>query len=333
MFYLPLVPYALFLALKSKSLGFFAATNPGIQESGNGLESKYTTLLKFPKKIIPNTLFITKHSSIEQTITKLKLKNISFPLIAKPDIGFRGLLVKKINNEAELKTYLTNYNSLNLLIQEYIDLPYECGIFYVKNPKNNVGKVTSITLKKYLTVKGNGTDTLKNIILKNSRGKKYAKLMFELHKDKLKNILPNGEDFVLSTIGNHAKGTQFINGNYLISNKLNIMLANLSETITGWNYGRLDIKYHNFNDLVNGKNFKIIELNGVISEPTHIYDAQSGSYFLALKEIAKHWKYLQEIAVQNHKEKKVAYANFSYVLNLYFRYNNYKKLIKKLAIF
>jgi hypothetical protein len=331
MFYLPLVPYACYLALKSRSVGFFLAANPGIQESGNGLESKYSTLLKFPNQYRPNTIFVQKNSAIEQTINSLKLKNILFPLIAKPDIGFRGLLVKKIYNIDELNAYLTKYNSINLLIQEYIDLPNECGIFYIKNLNNNSGEVTSLTLKKYLSVIGNGTDTLKSLILKNNRSKNYAELMFSLHKEKLENIIQINEEFILSTIGNHAKGTQFINGNYLISSKLNNMIHDLSQSIVGWNYGRLDIKYHNFNDLVNGKNFKIIELNGIISEPTHIYDAEKGTYFSALKNIAKHWKYLQKIAVENHKNNQVTYASFSYVSKLYFRYNNYLKTIKKLA--
>ena len=331
MFYTPLVPYALYLALKSKSFGFFFATNPGIQESGNGLESKYSTLLKFPDKYKPNTIFVTKNITIEQTINNLKINNISFPIIVKPDIGFRGLLVKKIYTVDELKAYLKKYNSINLLIQEYIDLPNECGLFYIKNLKNDTGKVTSITLKKYLSVTGNGTDTLKNLILNNNRSKIYAKLMFSLHKERLENIIPNNQEFILSTIGNHAKGTQFFNGNYLISNKLNAIIHDLSQSITGWNYGRLDIKYQNFDDLINGENFKIIELNGVISEPTHIYDAEKGTYFTALKDIAKHWKYLQQIAVENHKTKKANYAPISYVLKLYFRYNGYLKTIKKLA--
>ena len=43
-----------------------------------------------------------------------------FPLIIKPNIGFRGLLVKKINSEREL---------LDIGIQEYLDQQNAISIF------------------------------------------------------------------------------------------------------------------------------------------------------------------------------------------------------------
>ena len=43
MFYVPVVPYAIYLALKSRSFGFFSAVNPAIEGSGNGLESSPLT--------------------------------------------------------------------------------------------------------------------------------------------------------------------------------------------------------------------------------------------------------------------------------------------------
>ena len=99
MFYVPLLPYAFYLAIKSRSFGFFSAVNPSIDGSGNGLESKYKTTLLIPSEYKPKTIFIPKNKSIIKIFENLENEKIIFPLIIKPDIGFRGLLVKKINSK------------------------------------------------------------------------------------------------------------------------------------------------------------------------------------------------------------------------------------------
>jgi len=134
MFYVPLLPYAFYLAIKSRSFGFFSAVNPSIEGSGNGLESKYKTLQLIPKEYIPTSVFVIKNQKFEKTLTDIKNEKIGFPLIIKPNIGFRGLLVKKINSERELQNYLKKYNTIDLIIQEFIAYKNECGIFYYKIP-------------------------------------------------------------------------------------------------------------------------------------------------------------------------------------------------------
>jgi len=290
MFYVPVVPYALLLAIKSRSFGFFSAVNPAIEGSGNGLESKYDTVLLVPEKYSPKTIFIEEGLKIDAILLKISSQNISFPLIIKPDIGFRGLLVKKINSEKELSSYIQKYNSINLIVQELINLKKECGIFYYRIPGDKKGTITSITLKKYLTVNGDGKSTLFELIKKDKRAKIYIELISELNKDKLHTIPFKNEEIILNIIGNHSKGTQFINGNHLISNELTAILDKLNKNIKGWYYGRVDIKYNSFDELLRGENFKIIEINGIISEPTHIYDPNKGTYLDALKTIKNHWK-------------------------------------------
>ena len=328
MFYVPVVPYALYLAIKSRSFGFFSAVNPAIEGSGNGLESKYKTVQLVPKKYSPETIFVKKGETIEDVLPKILIHHIKFPLIIKPDIGFRGLLVKKINSEEELSAYIKKYNSINLIVQELIDYNNECGIFYYKIPGENKGSITSITLKKYLTVVGDGKSTLLELIKNDKRAKVYIQLISELNKDKLATVPSESEEIILNIIGNHSKGTQFINGNHLISEELIEILDDLSSNIEGWHYGRVDIKYKSFNELLKGQNFKIIEINGIISEPTHIYDASSVSYLSALKAIKDHWKLAYIIGVHNHKSNNIPYTNLKYLINLY---SNYKKYLKKVS--
>lgn len=329
MFYIPNLPYAFYLAIRAKNPVFFSATNPSIKNSGNGTESKFDVLQLIPEKYCPKSILVLPQTNFDTVLNEIAQKEISFPLIVKPDIGFRGLLVKKINSTSELKEYLHSY-PINIIIQEFLDFKNECGIFYHRNPTKEKGWISSLTLKRFLTVTGNGTNTLLQLILNDERAKLYADILKDIHKNKLTTIPKNKEVVKLSVIGNHSKGTQFINGNHLITKQLEETFDLVNKSIKGWYYGRVDIKYNSFEELQQGKNFKILEINGIISEPTHIYDSKNYTYFKALKAIRTHWKSLFEIATTNHKQKNIPYKVTTEFINEVFQLKNYIKKIKRL---
>jgi hypothetical protein len=298
MFYVPNLPYAFYLALKAKSLTFYTAANPILKSSGNGTESKFESLQHIPKKYKPKTILVSPSENLDAVLEKIELEKIEFPLIVKPDIGFRGLLVQKINTEIELKKYLKKY-PLNIIIQEFIKYKNECGIFYYRLPNEKTGHITSITLKKFLSIIGDGKSTLSDL---------------------------------LSSIGNHSKGTQFKNGNGLISDELTTIIQEIEQHIEGWNYGRLDIKYDTFDKVLSDKKFKILEINGIISEPTHVFDASTYSYFDALKAIRKHWKILYNVSTTNHELGNVEYIKPMKFLNDALELRTYIKRVKELSL-
>ena len=329
MFYVPLIPYYIFCALKAKNLVFYLATNPCMKYSGNGSESKLKTLQLIPQQYTPKSILATQNIPFTEILKTLKYNKIAFPLIAKPDVGFRGYLVKKINSEKELEEYLLK-NDIDIILQEFIDLPNECGIFYYRLPNNTHGTITSITLKKFLKITGDGNSTLSELICKDKRAFLYWDILKNLHEDKIDNVLDQGEMMQLSVIGNHSKGTQFINGNHLINNDLTLMLEGLLKQINGWNFGRLDLKYNNFDEFTVGKNFKILELNGIIAEPTHIYDPSKCSYPKAVKTIKDHWKIIDQIATLNHKNNNIPYPKVIPYLKDMLRLRKHSKKIIRL---
>ncbi|MDX5585734.1 MAG: D-alanine--D-alanine ligase [Aureibaculum sp.] len=327
MFYAPLIPYYIISAIKAKHPVFFLTINPAIKYSGHGTESKYETIQMIPQRYRPLSILIHSGSTINDVLLKIKEKNIHFPLIAKPDIGFRGYLVKKIDSKDELELYLKK-NKLDIIIQEFIDYKKECGILYYRLPGEKQGKITSITLKKFLTVTGNGKSNLSELIITDKRAYLYYSLLKNIHKEKMFNIPKDGELIKLTVIGNHSKGTQFLNGNHLISVDLEQTFDVINDHIDGWNYGRLDIKYNSFEELTTGVNFKILEINGIISEPTHIYDPTNASYFDAIKNIKKHWEIMNVIALKNHSVFKIPYPKIKpYIKDLLWLRKHSKTLI------
>jgi hypothetical protein len=65
-------------------------------------------------------------------------------------------------------------------------------------------------------------------------------------------------------------------------------------------YGRFDLKVPSLQDLCQGKNLKIMEVNGVNSEPAHIYEPET-KLSTAMKTLLNHWKIIYEISKMNRK--------------------------------
>jgi len=175
MFYIPNLPYACYLALRARSCVFFCTVNPAIKNSGDGTESKYKTIQLVPEKHRPKSVLATPELEFQNIVDALKKQNINYPLIAKPDLGFRGLLVKKIKTQEELKTYLNKYK-INIIIQEFIDYSNECGILYHRNPDAKKGFISSVTLKKFISVTGDGVSSIKTLIKNDKRANIYLNL-------------------------------------------------------------------------------------------------------------------------------------------------------------
>ncbi len=334
MFYVPNIPYALYLAIKAGNLTFYSAVNPGIKNSGNGTESKYKTLELIPSHLVPKSVFVPRERNIKKIVHELHEQGINYPIIAKPDRGFRGMLVEKIYSDEALQEYLESY-PIDIILQEFIDLPNECGIFYHRMPGSIKGHITSVTLKSNLRLSGDGFSTLKELVRADKRASVYFDIFKEINKKKWNQVVEKNQSIVLSEIGNHCKGSEFINGNHLISDKLIAVFDNLNKSIEGWDYGRVDLKYKSFKELENGLNYKILEINGVISEPTHFLDSNRASFLAALKSIRAHWKIIYLIAIKNNK-KGVKYVSFfdywKDVIGLYRYLKRIKKYIKTRSI-
>ena len=113
---------------------FFTASNPGIEMGGMFGESKYEILNKIPKGLIPKTVVIELPTDAQTVSRILSDKGYSFPVIFKPDLGERGFMVKRINNEGDISEYLDKVR-VRFLVQDLVTLPMEFGVFYHRQPQ------------------------------------------------------------------------------------------------------------------------------------------------------------------------------------------------------
>lgn len=290
LFYGVLTPYFIYYIFKTKAPAYFCNVNPLIRFGGFYDYSKNEILAQFSSPTIPETLFIP-HSKIKS------FRPNFYPFVAKPNSGERGKNVAIINNQSQWEKYNSLVNE-DLIVQEYIDLPLEFGLFYVRYPQTQKGQIISITAKEFLWIEGDGQSTLKDLIRQNLRSFMIKDELFTKFSSQLDLVLTKGEKLLLSEIGNHYRGTKFLDASDLIHPTLERKVDEIMQSMQHFYYGRLDVKTNSIEDLQNG-NFVILEINGANSEATQLYDPKY-SVFEAWKIARKLLQIQYTVAKQNY---------------------------------
>lgn len=262
------------------------------------MESKKEIYDLLPQHLIPETILIELQNGIEMMLQQLHESVITYPFIAKPDIGMKALGVEKISSQEELIIYFQKIEQ-NFLIQELILFPKELGVFYCRKPGQERGTITGIVEKEFLYVTGNGVSTLEQLVRKKKRAFLQLKGIRKKFGDKMHEIPEDDDHVILVPFGSHTRGAKFTDRTFKKNNHLIKQINLICRNIPGFYFGRLDIRYNTFDELSQGLNFSIIELNGAGSEPTHMYDPKHSIWF-AWREIRKHWKWLFEISKINN---------------------------------
>ena len=298
MIYIPLLPVYVYGALRTRRLLYFTAANPGIEMGGFFGEKKDEILDMIPEAYKVLGVHVQGKWSEQNLQAAMIDKNIQFPVIAKPNVGERGEGVRKIEDIRQLMRY--QESEQDFLIQEFVDYPLELGVLYAKMPGSTEGTISSLTIKKFLTVLGDGKRTAKELVSSHPRHRLYAQMLMECHPEKMSKVPAIGEEYEVHRIGNHSKGTQFLDANAQINHSMVRVFDSLTKNIKGVFYGRYDLKVPSLEDLTAGKNVKIFELNGVSSEPGHMYDQRN--ILSAYKILAEHWLHIVEISNKNIKK-------------------------------
>ncbi len=304
-------PMALYFAWKSLQIRVFfwnTLVNPGLDEYGGFFgESKSDIYEDIPKEYLPKQYIYDKNS---EEFSRW-LREVRFPLIVKPDVGERGNGVCKYETPEALQRFLSDSSGTHI-VQEYVDYPMELGIFVVRMPWENFATVTSITTKKFLVMTGDGKTSLGEWIESNPRAAFQKARLYPRFQSEWNRVLPAGETLLLEGIGNHCLGTEFCNGNAHISPAISKVFSDIILKMPGYYYGRFELRAQSFELLEQGKEFRILEFNGISAEPTHIYDKKY-NWFFALRDVKRHWDMMFRIAVYN-KKQGVPYQGFSKTL-------------------
>jgi hypothetical protein len=228
----------------------------------------------------------------------MEAASLEYPIAVKPESGLMGFMFRKIDSAEELMQY-HQVMTVPYILQEFISYPLEVSVFYYRFPGQRKGVITGFVKKEYMSVRGDGDSTLWELI------KQYPRVQFRLDEMKAKHalhlgdIIPKGEEYILSHALNLSRGGKLISLEQEKDDRLRKVFDDISH-YTGFYYGRFDIRCTSIEDLKANRNFSILEFNGCGAEPHHVY-GNGYTFWQACTILVQHWDIMAQIARYNHR--------------------------------
>ena len=227
-FYPPVLLYAFYLMLRYRGWTLPTVANPSFPGGGFVGESK-ARILELAIRHAPQWFapFITVQRDsgldsdlvrelLQRSCNQMEQAGLTFPIVAKPDMGCRGAGVKLLRDASDLHQYIQNFpGDARFLLQKYVAFEGEAGVFYCRHPSEDTGRIISLTLKYFPYVFGDGKRSLSELILADERAGKLAHLYLPRHAQRLDQIPAPGEAVRLAFAGSHSRGGYFQGRNAL----------------------------------------------------------------------------------------------------------------------
>ena len=295
--YAPLVPWLFVQGLRVRHMLAFSAANPGIPAGGGMFGESKAQILDalagappgyvLPHATIPNTRPADERYREAMDRIREREELGGLPIVAKPSAGERGSGVRVIRTEDDLLSFFEQ-TPAEAIVQKFHPGPLECGITWVRDPAHvdrdpapgqRVGRIFMINRKRFPETRGDGRSTLRELIWKDRRLRIQRDVFFERNAARLDEVIPEGETVRLGQAGNHSQGCRLTDGDDLITPELEDAIDAVARSFRGIgghgvDLGRFDVRYESDEKLRAGTGFVIVELNGVTSEPTSMYDPE-----------------------------------------------------------
>jgi hypothetical protein len=272
---MPLVAQWLWLGLKYRSFTLPSALNPQIETGGLVGESKLAYLSRIDPtfaRCVARTAAVSAGGDAEAVRRQLDL---SYPLIAKPDVGWCGYGVRRIDNALELNAYATAFpKPEQFLVQELIGGAHEAGILYVRRPGEASGRVEAMTIRHSPHVVGDGRLSVSDLIARSPRmARKSAVYVRCMSAQGALRVPSGGERVALTTVASARVGGRYEDATALVTPALDRIVDGISRSMGEFHYGRYDVKFDSLQRLRDG-HFVIIEVNGAGSEAIQFWDSR-----------------------------------------------------------
>ncbi|MEZ5979060.1 MAG: alpha/beta fold hydrolase [Planctomycetota bacterium] len=304
-FYPPIVVWICWLAIRHRSAAAWCAANPGIENGGVVGESKSAILAALASREPARSAVcrwcpLPASATFEERVAAFdafrEREGLGFPIVVKPDAGQRGSGVLVAKDEDAVRAYLREAE-IDLVAQEFAPGP-EFGVFWARRPSEPRGRVISITEKVLAEVVGDGERTLEELVLADPRAVCMADYYLHRNHERVNDVVPAGVRFVLGELGTHARGAIFLDGAELLTSELEDAIEGIAGCFDGFWFGRFDVRVPSRESLARGEGIRVVEVNGVTSESTHVYDPKHG-VLTGWRTMAAQWSLCFEIGVEN----------------------------------
>lgn len=290
LFYIPLGLQWLWLGLRHGSLSLPTLANPRIEVGGlwGELKSSYLAMVGPDQRrwLADYTTLRRGHGAEAVEFDSRRAlqaaidAGLSFPLVAKPDIGWRGFGVRLIDSAEDLAAYVRAYpENETILLQRVIDYEGEAGVLYARLPGAPTGTIISLTFRYFPYVIGDGQRSIRDLILADQRAAWKAGHHFGFEPKhagmavrELDRVPAPGETVRLSFIGSNRVGGLYRDAREHITPEMVQRFDSISQSMPEFYYGRFDVRFASIERFSQGEDFRIIEINGAGGELINVWD-------------------------------------------------------------
>lgn len=290
LFYLPLVINWIRLGLRHGSLTLPTAANPNIYTGGMWGESKSSYFLDVApaeRRWIADFAVVQRGADgwslgadIDTALRALEEAGIDYPVIAKPDIGWHGHGVRRIDDRGALEQYIAHFpESAPVMLQRYVPHAGEAAVLYARLPGEAKGRILSLTFRYFPHVVGNGRATLRDLIAGDARAQWKSSLHLGADPSHrgvdpldLERVPERGEVVRIALIGNQRAGALYRDGRRHITAALEARFDAIACSMREFHYGRFDLRFESLEALVRGEDLSIVEINGIGGEAIDCWD-------------------------------------------------------------
>ncbi len=301
--YPPVVLYCLWLAVRHRGAMLFTAVNPGMPAAGGVVGFSKAAILRglagAGDAVATWMLIEPGPEAVRAAAVRCFMAEhgLGFPIVLKPDRGERGSGVVIARDAAAVGAALRG-EAGSVIAQAYVP-GIEWGVFYVRRPGAQRGEIFAITDKRLVHVTGDGRSTLERLILSDARAVGMARFFLRQFAGRLNEVPAVGEPVALSELGTHCRGALFLDGGDQVTPELTAAVDAVSRRYDGFHFGRYDLRAESVEAMRAGR-FKVIELNGVTSEATSMYDPRHPVWH-GWRTLCRQWRLAFEIGAANRR--------------------------------
>ncbi|MBV9542519.1 MAG: hypothetical protein JO167_14750 [Alphaproteobacteria bacterium] len=274
----PMVVQWLWLSLRHGSLTLPSAANPALTCGGmvgDGKLEYFDIMGARAKAVTAPYTFVDNEgvASIGAALAAIHDAKLDFPLIAKPNLGWCGFGVRLLRDSEDLRRYLIHSPSgERIVLQQFVPDEGEAGLYYVRPPGAERGRIVGILLRSFPRVVGDGRRSIAELMAADERLRRLGRDgLSEPCCDTAR--VPNaGEVVRVATIGSTRVGGLYQDGSGLVTDALSAAIDDIARDMTDFHIGRFDVRFSSLASLRNGEEFTIIEVNGAGSEAVQAWD-------------------------------------------------------------
>lgn len=261
--YLPVRLAVLYHSIRCRSLTAFASANPAFGRIGGFVGDAKSLLLRpFQRdsRCCP-TLALSQEDTVAERLREAHAFAVchGYPLVFKPEVAEDGAGLRLIRDAAHLERLVTGARE-DFLLQKFIP-GLEFEVVWRRNPGKDDGRIMAIVQKQDVVVRGDGEQTLEELIWLDEVAVSRGELYQRCHSRELNDIIPAGRLVTLNLTGSYGHGARCVHRHDLSTPELAAAVTAFAKRFPGLHFGRFDLRAAGEDDFKAGR-FLCTEVGG-----------------------------------------------------------------------